>query len=90
MGFLGSSSTNVVGIDVLIRKNSPTLSQIQCTEMIKSFKVHEIDQALMSIECDKAPGMDGFYSFFFRRIWTKIKMDVYVACIHFFHLLQNA
>ena len=44
----------------------------------------EIDDALAGIGTDKAPGIDGFNAYFFKKSWDTIKQDMYTGVHEFF------
>ena len=52
--------------------------------MVLHITTTDIDTAVKSIDVSKAPGIDGFNSFFFRETWDLVKHDVYEAVLHFF------
>ena len=53
--------------------------------MLKAIpSLEEIHQALFSLPGDKAPGPDGFPTFFFHIYWEVVKMDVSKAVQEFF------
>lgn len=42
----------------------------------RQFTEEEVHQSIMSMKGDKAPGPDGFPSFFFQRCWDIVKGDL--------------
>jgi hypothetical protein len=44
----------------------------------------EIFQALASLGSSKAPGLDGFTAFFYKKYWCFVKLDVLNCIWHFF------
>lgn len=62
----------------------PTLKE----EDVKGFStwvtVDKVERASFSIKLDKAPGPDGFDSFFFRENWEILNLDVTKAMLSFF------
>ncbi|XP_021730848.1 uncharacterized protein LOC110697775 [Chenopodium quinoa] len=52
--------------------------------VIRPISHAEIDAALKGIDNTKAPGIDGFNSFFFKRAWHIVKADIYACVIDFF------
>lgn len=57
----------------------PMLIQGDCLSLIKPFTIEEMDNALFSIGSDKAPGLDGYNSLFFRKIWSMIRYELFEA-----------
>lgn len=62
----------------------PRLSHEAGSMLIQTIIVNEIDSALKNINDAKAPGIDGFNSFFFKKSWHVMYDDVYGAVQEFF------
>jgi hypothetical protein len=53
-----------------------TLSQDEAVELIKPFSLKEIEIALKEMDCNSAPGPDGFPVGFYRVFWDDLKLLV--------------
>ena len=63
----------------------PPLLQDHHNSLLKAIpSLEEIHQALFSLPGDKAPGPDGFPTFFFQIFWNVVKNDVVKAVQEFF------
>ena len=63
----------------------PSLLQSHHNTMLKAIpSPEEIFQALNSLPGDKAPGLDGFLTFFFQAYWEVVKRDVTKVIQEFF------
>ncbi|KAL2924549.1 hypothetical protein RDABS01_023077 [Bienertia sinuspersici] len=81
---LGSRSTELESIDLPTVRNGPQVSVQQCKWLIRPISKQEIERAVWDIQVDKAPGIDGFNSLFFRKTWHLIKEDIFSAVEYFF------
>ena len=70
--------------DLVTMRAGPRLSQEACNLLVQPISKHAVDKALSGIEDNKAPGLDGFNSFFFKKSWPVIKDTVYDAVNEFF------
>ncbi|GKD28139.1 hypothetical protein Tco_1234353 [Tanacetum coccineum] len=68
-------------IDSLIKTK---LSTEDALFMIKEISDEEIKNAMFSIDCNKAPGPDGFSSLFFKKAWSVVGKDVCSAVKEYF------
>lgn len=57
--------------------------------LILPFNNKEIDELILDLPNDKAPGPDGFNTMFFKKSWHIIRNDVYRLCNDFFHHQVN-
>ncbi|XP_019262934.1 PREDICTED: uncharacterized protein LOC109240719 [Nicotiana attenuata] len=64
-------------------KNGTTLNSTQQMELIQTFIVKEVKQAMFSIDVNKSPGPDGYGSSFYREAWNIIGNDVTAAILEF-------
>jgi hypothetical protein len=49
------------------------------------FSTEEIDNVILDLPSDKAPGPDGFNNLFIKKCWPIIRNDMYKLCFDFFH-----
>lgn len=49
------------------------------------FSSEEIDNVILDLPYDKAPGPDGFNILFFKKAWPIIRPDIYRLCQDFYH-----
>lgn len=73
-----------MSIDVNIAQHGPVLSHQQGLLLDLTFSPEEIKSALWSIPDEKAPGLDGFNSKFYKSAWDIVGPDVVKAISHFF------
>lgn len=81
---LGSKAPSLPGIDFTTVRRGTQLSVSAAEILIAPVTHSEIDQALKDIEDSKAPGIDGFNNFFFKKVWSVVKQDIYNAIQYFF------
>ena len=82
---LGSRAPMLQGVDLNIVRGGNSLS-IQAKEsLIWEITNAEIEDALAGIGNDKAPGLDGFNAYFFKKSWETIKQDMYTGIYEFFN-----
>lgn len=65
-------------------KTGPVLTHPQILQLCTEVTKEEIYTALQSIGDDKAPGIDGFNAFFFKKTWPIIQNDLISAITNFF------
>ena len=61
---VGTCAPAISAIDPMTMRSGPRLSYKACCLLIQPIIVHDIDSTLKSIDDSKAPGVDGFTSFF--------------------------
>lgn len=81
---LGSSTTELLGVDLKTMRSGSQLHPKSAQILIALVTESEIDLAIQSIDDAKSPGIDGFNAFFFKKTWQWIKSDIYVAMKDFF------
>ncbi|XP_021731517.1 uncharacterized protein LOC110698406 [Chenopodium quinoa] len=81
---MGSAASSLPVVDLVTLRNGRQLSVSAQQSLIADVTTGEIDEAIKGIEATKAPGIDGFNSFFFHKSWHIIKNDIYVAVFEFF------
>ncbi|XP_021729346.1 uncharacterized protein LOC110696366 [Chenopodium quinoa] len=82
---IDQANVELAGIQNLMAQNRDDLDlYVKESDAIKPVSHAEIDAALKGIDNTKAPGIDGFNSFFFKRAWHIVKDDIYASVIDFF------
>ncbi|XP_056698440.1 uncharacterized protein [Spinacia oleracea] len=81
---IGTAATSLTGIDVPIVRHGIQLSVDDAESLFVPVSDLEIDTAIKGINVNKAPGLDGFNSFFFHKTWSIVKADIYNAVREFF------
>ncbi|XP_021769748.1 uncharacterized protein LOC110734000 [Chenopodium quinoa] len=71
-------------VDLVTMRRGKQLSSVSRSYLIRPISHAEIDASLKGIDNTKAPGIDGFNSFFFKRSWHIVKDDIYASVIDFF------
>lgn len=67
-----------------VLNTGPVLTRSQQLELIKPFNADDVYKALKSIGDTKAPGEDGFNSYFFKQTWPIIGERVTTTVLKFF------
>ncbi|XP_027156752.1 uncharacterized protein LOC113757854 [Coffea eugenioides] len=62
-----------------------SITQEMNDKLTKEVMEDEIDDALFSMNPEKAPGQDGMTPMFFQKFWSSIKSDIILAIKAFFH-----
>lgn len=78
----------VTAVNIKVVQTSPLLSRVEAKSLIRPITKKEIDTALRNIDNSKAPGHDGWNSYFFKQVWSIIKVDLYLAIINFFEYMH--
>ena len=83
---LGTEDTHVVGCPrhLLEEILDGTLLSNEALHLSRPIIAEEIKDAMFGIGNDKAPGPDGYSSYFFKVAWNIVGEDVVAAIIHFF------
>lgn len=66
---MGTPAVVTTSMDIQIIRNGNLLDQEQRLQLIAPITRQEVKNALMSIGDDKAPGIDGYSSKFFKAAW---------------------
>lgn len=85
---LGSSVSNLPAVDKRVMSKGSHVSSLQARDLIATVVSKEIDLALAGIHDSKAPGLDGWNSLFFKKIWHGVKHDFYRAILSFFDQIK--
>lgn len=80
---LGSETTGLQQVDHQILHLGPCLPEDVKFDLVKPVTSDEIDDALKMIDDSKAPGLDGFNAYFFKKAWSTVKHEVYSAVYGF-------
>jgi len=48
---------------------------VETAALTQPFSTEEIDAVVKSLPSDKAPGLDGFNTYFIKKCWPKVKQD---------------
>ncbi|XP_075076119.1 uncharacterized protein LOC107763904 [Nicotiana tabacum] len=83
-GLLGSSATQLPMINYDIMKNGNVLNMSQQLQLIRPVSREEVKQALLGINDNKAPGCDGYNSYFFKKTWHIVGEEITAAVQDFF------
>ncbi|XP_016476554.1 uncharacterized protein LOC107798111 [Nicotiana tabacum] len=83
-GLLGSSATQLPMINYDIMKNGNVLSRSQQLQLIRPVGREEVKQALLGTYDNKAPGCDGYKSYFFKKTWHIVGEEITAAVQDFF------
>jgi hypothetical protein len=54
-------------------------------DLCSPYSTKEIDNVILDLPSDKAPGPDGFNNLFIKKCWPIIRYDMYKLCFDFFH-----
>lgn len=79
---MGSCADNLQGVDLIVIRSGPTLKPATGRALIMSVTLLEIDQAMFSIDGDKAPGFDGFNAVFFKSTYMEYYKSWYLHCYY--------
>ncbi|XP_021767732.1 uncharacterized protein LOC110732122 [Chenopodium quinoa] len=82
---LGTRAPWLPAVDLVTMRRGKQLSFVAQSYLIRPISQAEIDVALKGIDNTKAPSIDGFNSFFFKRAWHIVKDDIYASVIDFFN-----
>ncbi|KAH0698461.1 hypothetical protein KY284_012676 [Solanum tuberosum] len=80
---MGSSTSTLPAVNKYIMKTGPTLIHQQQLQLCAEVTKEEIYTALQLIGDDKAPGIDGYNAFFFKKTWPIIQSDIIAAITNF-------
>lgn len=78
LNLLGTCSNVLKGVNVPVIRDGARLNDQQRRVLITPVSNQEIDDALMGINFDSAPGLDGMTSYFFHKSWECIKSNIYI------------
>ncbi|MCH85203.1 transposon TX1 putative 149 kDa protein, partial [Trifolium medium] len=81
---IGTSDTDLNGIDITVMREGPQLSNEQRQKLIAPITDKEIECAMQSIGDLKSPSIDGYGAYFFKKAWKIVKSDVLAAVHDFF------
>ncbi|XP_021744067.1 uncharacterized protein LOC110710117 [Chenopodium quinoa] len=82
---LGTQAPWLPVVDLITMRRGKQLSSAAQSYLIRPISHAEIDAGLKGIDNTKAPGIDGFNSYFFKRAWHIVKDDIYASVINFFN-----
>ncbi|XP_010685067.1 uncharacterized protein LOC104899550 [Beta vulgaris subsp. vulgaris] len=82
---LGSTHEMKGHVSQIIIQEGKVLSRDQQIELCAEFTDADIKAALWEIEDNKAPGPDGYNSYFYKKAWPCVGQDICAAVKEFFH-----
>ncbi|KAH0685683.1 hypothetical protein KY290_017200 [Solanum tuberosum] len=85
---LGQATPLMLATQPAVVRDGHVLSRAQQLELIQPFTKDDVLMALKSIEDNKAPGGDGFNSYFFKQTWPIIGEEVTTDVLQFFSTNQ--
>ncbi|KAH0714811.1 hypothetical protein KY284_007716 [Solanum tuberosum] len=85
---LGQCSNHMQATQPAILKDGPVLTREQQLFLIQPFKDIDVKAALMSIGDSKAPGGDGFNSYFFKKAWLIVGEELTLVVLQFFQTTE--
>lgn len=81
---LGSRAVCLPHVDLHTMRAGHKLTDKAQKQLIRPATKEDIDSAVRAIDDSKERGLDGFNSFFFKKVWHIVKEDIYEVTIHFF------
>ncbi|KAK6776575.1 hypothetical protein RDI58_027576 [Solanum bulbocastanum] len=78
-GLIGSAATTLTSVDRVIMSIGPVLNHQQRIDLCAPTIDQNIREGLQAIDDDKAPGIDGYSSLFFRKVWPAIHQFLLLA-----------
>lgn len=81
---MGTAAEELTMEDKLIIDKGPKLQVAQQRLLIEDCSEQEVNEALFSMNSNKAPGIDGFNVCFFKKCWHIIGVEVVQAFQQFF------
>uniref|UniRef100_A0A803N4Z2 Uncharacterized protein n=1 Tax=Chenopodium quinoa TaxID=63459 RepID=A0A803N4Z2_CHEQI len=80
----GSSQVMEMSVHQEVLNMGPVLTEDQGRQICRPFSLEDVKQALWGIEENKAPGLDGYSSKFFKASWHIVGQDLSLTILDFF------
>lgn len=81
---MGTAAVELAMVDRRIMEKGPRLQMNQQLLLLAEVSAQEVRNALFSISSNKAPELDGYNAFFFKKYWPILGEDVICAVQQFF------
>lgn len=81
---VGTSSQISQDVNIAVLRGGASLTREQAMQLIQPVTEAEVWKAISDIGVNKAPGLDGYSSLFYKVCWPIIKMDVMAVVQEFF------
>ncbi|XP_062102958.1 uncharacterized protein LOC133813947 [Humulus lupulus] len=76
---------NRIPVNKTVVRHGPVVSDFQARLLLEQFSMEDLKKVVFSIPGIKAPGPDGYCSYFFQDYWDNVRADFSEAVLSFLH-----